>query len=133
MVLTCFYRLVDAFQGKLESLVEDKISEKIREGILKLDSLLQSLPKQIPVYDIAEMNVTFVRNPVLSNSSIEFEINGLFMAIDGLTSRFYHKDSVDLVACDASSKMVEILLHEKVFNSISLLFFNVSSIFSNLS
>ncbi|XP_062077578.1 putative BPI/LBP family protein At1g04970 [Humulus lupulus] len=116
--------LVDAFQGNIESLVEDAISKKIGEGIARLNSLLQSLPKQIAVYDIAAMNVTFVGKPVLSSSSTEFEINGLFMAIDDLTSRLYHKNLVDRVSCNASSKMIEISLHEKVFNSVSLLFFN---------
>uniref|UniRef100_A0A803QCE2 Lipid-binding serum glycoprotein C-terminal domain-containing protein n=1 Tax=Cannabis sativa TaxID=3483 RepID=A0A803QCE2_CANSA len=116
--------LVDAFQGNIESLVEDAMSKKIGEGITKLDSLLQSLPKQIQVYDIAAMNVTFVGKPVLSKSSIEFEINGLFTAIDDLTSRFYHKNLLDHVFCNASTKMIEISLHEEVFNSVSLLFFN---------
>ncbi|KAF4395911.1 hypothetical protein G4B88_028081 [Cannabis sativa] len=116
--------LVDAFQGNIESLVEDAMSKKIEEGITKLDSLLQSLPKQIQVYDIAAMNVTFVGKPVLSKSSIEFEINGLFTAIDDLTSRFYHKNLLDHVFCNASTKMIEISLHEQVFNSVSLLIFN---------
>ena len=64
------------FKRKIASAVEDAIS-KIRERITKLDSLLQSLPKQVPVYSIAVLNVTFVDNPVLCNSSIEFEINGI--------------------------------------------------------
>ncbi|KAL5548493.1 hypothetical protein UlMin_003724 [Ulmus minor] len=88
--------LVDAFEGKIESLVEDTISSKIREGIMELGSLLQSLPKQIEVYDMAAMNVSFVGSPVLSNSSIELDINGLFMATNNLVSSFYHKGSVEL-------------------------------------
>ena len=38
---------------------------------------MQSFSNQVPVYGIAVLNVTFVDNPVLCYSSIEFEINGL--------------------------------------------------------
>ena len=62
------------FKRKIASAVEDAISKKIRERIIKLYSLLQSLPKQVPVYGIAVLNVTFVDNPVLCNSSVEFKI-----------------------------------------------------------
>ena len=65
------------FKRKIASAVEDAISKKIRERKIKLDSLLQLLPKQVPVYSIAVLNVTFVDNPVLCNSSVEFEINGI--------------------------------------------------------
>ncbi|ONI29454.1 hypothetical protein PRUPE_1G199100 [Prunus persica] len=117
--------LVDAFEGQIVSAVEDNISKKIREGIMKLDSLLKSLPKQIALDDIAALNVTFVGNPVLSNSSIEFHINGLFMAPnDDFASSLYNKGSLDHVLFNAPAKMVEISLHENVFSSVSLVFFN---------
>ncbi|KAH0987526.1 hypothetical protein GBA52_014703 [Prunus armeniaca] len=117
--------LVDAFEGQIVFAVEDNISKKIREGIMKLDSLLQSLPKQIALDDIAALNVTFVGNPVFNNSSIEFQINGLFMAPnDDFASSLYNKDSLDPVPFNAPAKMVEILLHENVFSSVSLVFFN---------
>lgn len=127
------FRLVDAFEGQIVSAVEDNISKKIREGIMKLDSLLQSLPKQIALDDIAALNVTFVGNPVFSNSSIEFQINGLFMAPnDDFASSLYNKGSLDHVPFNAPAKMVEISLHENVFSSVSLVFFNVSLFFSPL-
>ncbi|KAM1699350.1 hypothetical protein ACFX2K_030709 [Malus domestica] len=117
--------LVDAFKGQIISAVEDNISNKVREGIVKLDSLLQSLPKQIALDDIAALNVTFVGNPVLSNSSIEFQINGLFTALDdNSASSLYNKGSLDPVPCNAPAKMVEISLHENVFSSVSLVFYN---------
>ena len=77
LILLLYSREMDACEEKVASAVEDAISKKIREGTIKLDSLLQSLPKQVPVYDIAVLNVTFVDNPVLCNSSIEFGINSL--------------------------------------------------------
>ncbi|TXG55453.1 hypothetical protein EZV62_020709 [Acer yangbiense] len=57
--------MVDAYDEKIGSAVENAITKKLKEGILKLDSFLQ-----------ASLNVTFVDNPVLSNSSIGFDING---------------------------------------------------------
>ncbi|XP_020417130.1 putative BPI/LBP family protein At1g04970 isoform X3 [Prunus persica] len=124
----CFcQRLVDAFEGQIVSAVEDNISKKIREGIMKLDFLLQSLPKQIALDDIAALNVTFVGNPVFSNSSIEFQINGLFMAPnDDFASSLYNKGSLDPVPFNAPAKMVEISLHENVFSSVSLVFFKAN-------
>ncbi|XVF77336.1 hypothetical protein PTKIN_Ptkin14bG0034900 [Pterospermum kingtungense] len=74
--------IVGAFEGKIVSAVEDAVTEKIREGITKLDSLLQSLPKQMQVNDVVALNVTFVDDPLLSNSSVELQINGLFTAAD---------------------------------------------------
>lgn len=119
---------MNAFGGQIASAVEDNISKKVREGIVKLDSSLQSLPKQIELDDIAALNVTLVDNPVLSNSSIQFQINGLFTApIDDSASSLDHKGSLDPLLCNAPAKMVEISLHENVFHSVSLLFFNVSS------
>lgn len=94
--------------------------------VTTVDSVLHSLPKEFVVHDIAAMNVTFVDEPILSKSSIELDINGLFTAADHLTSSFYHKRSEELVAYGASSKMVDILLHEKVLDSASLVLFNVN-------
>jgi len=115
-------RIVDAFQGSIGSAVENAISKKIKEEIVKLDSLLQSLPKQIPIDHVAALNATFVDSPVLSNSFIELEINGLFTATDDFavprrSSLFYN--------CPA--KMIGISLHEDVFNTAGLVYLNVSS------
>ncbi|MCH98149.1 LBP/BPI/CETP family carboxy-terminal domain protein, partial [Trifolium medium] len=70
--------LVDAFKANIGSAVEDAVSKKISEGIPTLDDLLQTLPKTILLDETAVLNVSFVGNPVLSNSSIELGINGLF-------------------------------------------------------
>ncbi|XP_022846038.1 putative BPI/LBP family protein At1g04970 isoform X2 [Olea europaea var. sylvestris] len=55
--------LVDAFEGKIVSAVENAVSKKIKGGIVKLDSVLQSLPKEVPITNIASMNITFVDDP----------------------------------------------------------------------
>lgn len=121
-------RLVDAFKGPIGSAVEDAISKKIKDGMVKLDSLLQSLPKQFPVDHVAALNVTFVDNPVLSNSSIEFEINGLFTAVGNvLVPKYFYKGTQASVSCKGPPKMIGISLHEDVFNTAALLYFNVSS------
>ncbi|KAF2285704.1 hypothetical protein GH714_007294 [Hevea brasiliensis] len=93
--------VVEAFEGPIGSAVENAISKKIKEGISKLDSRLQSLPKQVSVDHVSAMNVTFTDKPVLSNSSIEIDISGLFMARDNvLIPSYYYKG---LRASDSSN------------------------------
>ncbi|XP_038690731.1 putative BPI/LBP family protein At1g04970 [Tripterygium wilfordii] len=116
--------LVDAFQGKIRSAVEDAISKNIKEGMKKLSSKLQSLPKRISVDDIMDMNVTFVDDPTLSHSSVEFDINGLFTAADEISiSDFYRRGSQTSVSFDDPTKMIKISLHENVFYTAALVYF----------
>lgn len=120
-------RIVDAFQGKIASAVEDAIVKKIREGIIKLDSLLHSLPKQMQVNGVVALNVTFVDDPLLSNSFIELEIDGLFTGSEGISvSSYCHKGSQSLLSRKGSAKMIEISLHENVFESAASVYFHVS-------
>lgn len=120
--------MIDAFEEEIVSAVENAIVNKLKEGILKLDLYLQSLPKEIPVDDNASLNVTFANEPLLCNSSIGFEINGLFTPRKRVqVPKYGEMDSESLVSCLDSSKMLEISLHEDVFNSASALYYNVSS------
>ncbi|KAL5729775.1 hypothetical protein ACHQM5_002676 [Ranunculus cassubicifolius] len=125
-----FYQgLVNAFEEQIIAAVESSISKKIREGILKLDSLLQTLPKEIPVDDIASLNATFVNDPSLGNSSIGIEIDGLFAKRNELPKEFpalnYDQEkSKPLATCKGSSKMIGISLNEAVFSSASVVYFN---------
>lgn len=120
-------RMFDAFEEQIGSAVENAVTKQLKEGILKLDSFLQALPKEIPLDDTASLNATLVNDPLLSNSSIGFEINGLFTPRKQvLVPKFYDKDSQPLVSCGNSSKMLGISLDEAVFNSMSALYFNVS-------
>ena len=126
-LFSSFGRMVNAFEEQIGSAVESAITKKLNEGILKLDSFLQALPKEIPVDDNASLNVTFVNDPLLSNSSIEFEINGLFTGRKrDPVPRYRHENSQTLVFCPDSSKMLGIALDEAVFNSASSLYYNVS-------
>lgn len=119
--------LVDAFKGNIGSAVEDAVSKKIREGIPTLDNLLQTLPKTISIDETAALNISFVDNPVLSNSSIELEINGLFTAKnDVLVPQVYHRRSDISVSSGGLPKMINISLHENVFKSASEVYFAVS-------
>ncbi|XP_022940640.1 putative BPI/LBP family protein At1g04970 isoform X2 [Cucurbita moschata] len=145
--------LVDAFEGKIESTVEDNISKKIGEGVVKLDSSLGSLPREISLAHVAVLNVTFVGSPVLSSSSIEFKIDGLFSpsnktivssynrgdtedSSNGISRRenvldsasrvpfkYLRNETEGSVYCNASAKMLEISLHESVLNSASQVIF----------
>lgn len=76
--LTC-HRFIDAFSNHIISSVENAITNKIMVGALKLDSFLGSLPKKIDVDNVAAMNVTFVNDPLFKSSSVEFDIDGLFI------------------------------------------------------
>lgn len=119
--------MIDAFEGQIGSTVEDAISKKLGKGVLKLDSFLQALPKEIPVDDNASLNVTFVNDPSLSNSSIGFDIDGLFTARNKVhMPTYYHKTLQPSVFCTDPSKMLGISLDEAVFNSASSLYYDVS-------
>ncbi|XP_057443365.1 putative BPI/LBP family protein At1g04970 [Lotus japonicus] len=118
-------RLVDAFGGNIASSVEEAVSEKINEGIAKLDKFLQSLPKQIPLDKTSALNVSFVGNPVLSNSSIAIAINGLFTErSEVVESEGYKKGFKISSACGGLPNMIKVSLHEYVIQSASLVYFN---------
>lgn len=126
--------MVDAFEGQIGSAVEKAITKKLDEGILKLDSFLQALPKEIPVDDNASLNITFVNDPLLSNSSIVFEINGLFTGRKRAAPvpKHLHANSQSLVFCPNSSQMLGITLDEDVFNSASAFYYNVRLTFPKI-
>ncbi|KAI8005797.1 putative BPI/LBP family protein [Camellia lanceoleosa] len=117
--------IVDAFDKKIRSQIEDAISEKIEDGIIELDSSLQSLPKEVAVDKISALNVTFVNDLVFSNSFIGLEIDGLFTTRDEIkASNHYSRNSLASVPCEGPAKMVGISIHENVLNSASLVYFN---------
>ncbi|OMP04335.1 hypothetical protein COLO4_09742 [Corchorus olitorius] len=120
--------IIDAFQGKIVSAVEDAITKKLKEGINKLDSLLQSLPKEMEVNSVVALNITFVDDPLLSDSSVELEINGLFTGVDGISvpNYYYRKEPQTFLPHKMSTKMVEISLHEYVFDSAARVYFNAN-------
>ncbi|GFY84355.1 lipid-binding serum glycoprotein family protein [Actinidia rufa] len=116
--------VVGAFGKKIRSSVEDAISSKIKYGIRKLDSKLQSLPKAVKVDKISALNVTFVDDVVVTNSSIRLNVDGLFTA-RGHDVDFYHyaRNSRPSMSCSGRPKMVGISIHENVLNSASLVHF----------
>ncbi|XVF31824.1 hypothetical protein REPUB_Repub17cG0026900 [Reevesia pubescens] len=117
--------MINAFEEQIGSAVENAIANKLKDGILKLDSFLQSFPKEIPVDDNASLNVSFVENPLLSSSSIEFDINGLFTARKKVSvPKHYRQTWQPSVFCTDQSKMLGISLDEAVFNSASALYYD---------
>ncbi|VVA99015.1 unnamed protein product [Arabis nemorensis] len=113
--------VVDAFQKTILSTVENTVSKRIAEKMTKLDSLLQSLPKERKIDDSVAVNLTFTGNPVLGDSSVEAGIDGLFMPngndvkVSGSRSSFFGSEV---------NRMVAISLKEEVFNSATLVYFN---------
>lgn len=115
--------IVDASEVEIASAIEKAITKKLKTSVSKLGSFLQTLPKRIPVDDIAALNATFVNNPFLSDNSLGFEINGLFIESKKDTlSR--HNTLQPPVSCSDSSKMVGIALDEAVFESAAALYYN---------
>ncbi|KAK7276894.1 hypothetical protein RIF29_18041 [Crotalaria pallida] len=120
--------LVDTFVGNIASAIEEAISKKIKEGISQLDTLLQSLPKTISLGKTAVLNVSLVDNPVLTNSSIELEINGLFTGISTvLVPQSYHRGPDLSVSSGGSPRMIKISVHENVLKSASSVYFNANN------
>ncbi|QCD78261.1 lipopolysaccharide-binding protein [Vigna unguiculata] len=117
--------LVDALEGNIASAVEEGISEKIKEGIMKLDNFLNSLPKNVSLDKTATLNVSFVGNPVLSSSSIAIAINGLFTEKkEVLLPQSYHQKELKISsACGGLPKMIKVSIHENVFKSASQVYF----------
>lgn len=116
---------MDAFEDEIVSAVEKAITNKLKAGISHLESILQTLPKQIPVDDTASLNATFVNNPYMSDTSLGFEINGLFIE-NKIHAHSYHNGLQPPVSCSESSKMIGIALDEAVFKSASALYYNVT-------
>lgn len=124
-------RVVDAFSHHIESAVENAILKKLNEGITKIGSLLESLPAEVIVDETSALNVTFVSDPTLGNSSIGFMINGLFIPRNGALANqyqypYHHQIAQASPLCSTPAKMIAMSLHEDVFNSASLVYFNVS-------
>ncbi|KAL5658531.1 hypothetical protein ACJX0J_031694, partial [Zea mays] len=120
-----FYQVfIDGFSNHIISSVENAIKNKVMEGALKLDSFLGNLPKKIDLDSVAAMNVTVVNDPIFKSSSVEFDIDGLFIPSDETAPRDMHLgDTQFALPLGSSSKMLWISLDEDVFNSVSALYF----------
>ncbi|CAL0317606.1 unnamed protein product [Lupinus luteus] len=117
--------IVDAFEEQIGSAVENAITKKLKEGISRFGSYLRNLPKEVPVDEHASLNVTFVNDVLLSDSSVGFETNGLFIGNDSLPiPHLGHMNSNLPVLCTDSSKMLGITLDQAVFNSASALYYD---------
>lgn len=116
--------LIDAFEDQIVASVENTITKKLEEGIIDLDAFLQDLPKRIPVDDVVSFNVTLIDEPAFSNSSIGFDINGLFIPKEKIWNLEYTHKNTATLSCDDSSKMLGIAVDEDVFDSASVLYFN---------
>ncbi|CAI9773405.1 unnamed protein product [Fraxinus pennsylvanica] len=115
--------LVDAFEGTIVSAVENAVSKKIKDGIVKLDSVLQSLPKEVPITNVASMNITFVDDPKLSESSLDLEIDGLLSAKDEIIVSNHHQETLQAsFSYKEVDKMARISLHEDVLKSASAVY-----------
>uniref|UniRef100_A0A0E0E1A9 Lipid-binding serum glycoprotein C-terminal domain-containing protein n=1 Tax=Oryza meridionalis TaxID=40149 RepID=A0A0E0E1A9_9ORYZ len=122
-----FYQgLINAFEDHIRAAVEKAIPENIIDGTSKLDSLLQSLPRSVNLDNISALNMTFVNDPQYGNSSIEFDINGLFSSATVKLSNSQKYPQLSL-SCGGASKMLLLSLDEAVFNSALEVYFKADS------
>ncbi|KAK1439783.1 hypothetical protein QVD17_05603 [Tagetes erecta] len=118
-----YQAILDAFKEEIVSTVENTITYVLRTELSNLGSLLERLPKLLPVDDVASLNVTFVNNPLLTGTSIGFEISGLF--VENKTDTHSFRNSLQPpVHCSDPSKMIGIALDEAVFISALALYYN---------
>lgn len=118
---------VDAFDSMIISRIESSITKKVKQGIESLNSLLESLPKEVAVDNVAALNVTIVEDPVLTNSSLSIAIDGLFSTKNSLLiSKPCHKNMKGPPSCSSPARMVSISIHESVLESASLVYFTAS-------
>ncbi|TVU11459.1 hypothetical protein EJB05_45045 [Eragrostis curvula] len=122
-----FYQgFINAFEDHIKAAVEKAIPENIIEGAGKLDSFLQGLPRSVNLDNIAALNMTFVNDPRYGNSSIEFDINGLFASADSKANILQKHPQLSL-SCGDASKMLLLSLDEDVFNSALEVYFKAGS------
>ncbi|KAD5507602.1 hypothetical protein R6Q59_031605 [Mikania micrantha] len=119
--------IVDFFEDDIISAVENTITNKVIDVVMELDSKFQSFPKEITFGDTAILNATITDGPIMSSTSVLFGIDGLFAQIDSeMTSGSYGISLSSDSSCKNPEKMVGISVHEKVFNSASLVYFNTN-------
>ncbi|KAG9159829.1 hypothetical protein Leryth_007830 [Lithospermum erythrorhizon] len=121
--------LIDAFDDKITSAIEDAVSNNLRDLVMKLDSVLQSLPKEVAVTEIADVNVTFVNEPVLTNTSLGLEVDGLF-SLEGsdVLSEFRNLIPQASIPPKLAEKMVNIAVEEKVLESAALVYYEADKL-----
>ncbi|WCJ37436.1 lipid-binding serum glycoprotein family protein [Euphorbia peplus] len=115
-----FRRMTHSFQRDIGVSVQNAISKKFREQILKLNSFLRDVPKEIPIDEISSLDITLLDG----NSSI-FDIKGLFISrnrIPAPTRNF--RSNEPSVFCTKEPNMIGISIHEDVLNSASALYYD---------
>lgn len=117
--------MVDAFEKKIISTIEETVSTKILEKMKKLDAKLQSLPKERKIDDNVAVNLTFTGSPVLDDSSVEFGINGLLFMPNGDGGKASGSRSSSSSSFPKVKRMMGIAIKEEVFNSATLVYFIV--------
>ncbi|GJM99928.1 hypothetical protein PR202_ga17071 [Eleusine coracana subsp. coracana] len=123
-----FYQgFINAFEDHIKAAVEKAIPENIIEGAGKLDSFLQGLPRSVNLDSVAALNMTFINDPHYGNSSIEFDVNGLFAAVNSKINNLLKRPQLSFLSCGDASKMLLLSLDEDVFNSALEVYFKAGS------
>lgn len=100
------------------------------DGSSKLNALLQKVPKSISLDDISSLNLTLISDPVYSNTSIEFDINGIFSSSSAKEKAYNmwrennSQNGVHL-SSNGEPKMFMVAIDEEVLNSALQVYFQV--------
>ncbi|KAI5674749.1 hypothetical protein M9H77_15113 [Catharanthus roseus] len=113
---------VDAFEGLITSKLENTIPEKIAKKIESFNSVLESFPKEVPITSLAALNITFVGDPELSDTSLKLALNGSFSAKDDIPVSKYEYLQ-DPSSCNSPPRMVKISVNDHVFESLLMVYF----------
>ncbi|KAF3331323.1 BPI/LBP family protein [Carex littledalei] len=119
---------INAFKNHIRSAVQKAIIQKVTDGSSKLNALLQKVPKSFSLDNISSLNLTLVSDPVYSDATIEFDINGLFNSLSTkkkannvLRNNNLRKEAH--LSSNGESKMVVVSIDEEVFNSALQVYF----------
>ncbi|KAM0917594.1 hypothetical protein ACQ4PT_009103 [Festuca glaucescens] len=115
---------INAFEDDIRAAVEKVVPENIIGSTSKLDSFLQGLPRSVSLDNITALNMTFMNDPQYGNSSIEFDINGLFTSAVAKTSNLQKHPQLSL-SCGGASNMLLLSLDETVFSSALDVYYKV--------
>ncbi|KAJ7570867.1 hypothetical protein O6H91_01G136800 [Diphasiastrum complanatum] len=117
--------LAYAFGDQIRAAIETALTDQIVQGVGKLDSFLQHIPRKIPIDDTAAVDVTVVQNPVLNSAFLSVGVKGEFLNVDSVEDS---SKSVGILPvglfCSNSLKMVTMALSDHVLDSAAAVYFD---------
>lgn len=121
-------RFVYAFDYNIRAAIEVALTQQMVKGAEALDDWLLHLPRAVPIDETSALDVTVVRDPLLSPRYLSVRAKGQFVSLERPID--YPDPNIELppgLFCDQSAKMVTIALADYVLNSAAFVYYDVSS------